>query len=86
MCGPTVLSAGTPEQKERHIRPTLRGEEICARCSPSRARARRGRSAPGRPPVDGRGWCMATRSDVRAQYCDFAASLAVTRTRPGTPG
>jgi len=28
MCGPTVLAVGTDAQKERHIRPMLRGEEI----------------------------------------------------------
>jgi alkylation response protein AidB-like acyl-CoA dehydrogenase len=28
MCGPTVLAAGTEEQRERYIRPLLRGEEI----------------------------------------------------------
>ncbi|MGV9770488.1 acyl-CoA dehydrogenase family protein [Streptosporangium sp. NPDC003464] len=28
MCGPTLLDLGTPEQKARHIRPLLRGEEI----------------------------------------------------------
>ncbi len=28
MCGPTVLAAGTDEQKERYLRPLLRGSEI----------------------------------------------------------
>src|SRR5689334_11193774 len=28
MCGPPLLSLGTEEQKERYIRPLLRGEEI----------------------------------------------------------
>ncbi|WP_433240883.1 acyl-CoA dehydrogenase family protein [Streptosporangium sp. CA-135522] len=28
MCGPTLVDLGTPEQKARHVRPLLRGEEI----------------------------------------------------------
>lgn len=28
MCGPTILAVGTDEQKERYVRPMLRGEEI----------------------------------------------------------
>ena len=28
MCGPTLVDLGTPEQKARHLRPLLRGEEI----------------------------------------------------------
>ncbi|MFI6455416.1 acyl-CoA dehydrogenase family protein [Streptosporangium amethystogenes] len=28
MCGPTLVDLGTPEQKTRHLRPLLRGEEI----------------------------------------------------------
>jgi alkylation response protein AidB-like acyl-CoA dehydrogenase len=28
MCGPTILVHGTPEQRERYIRPMLRGDEI----------------------------------------------------------
>ncbi|WP_134321675.1 acyl-CoA dehydrogenase family protein [Cumulibacter soli] len=28
MCGPTIVDLGSPEQKERHLRPLLRGEEI----------------------------------------------------------
>ena len=89
MCGPTVLSAGTPEQKERYIRPMLRGEEIwCQMFSEPGAGSDVAASAPGRPASStARGWCAATRSgrpgpSTATSGCSWPA---VTRIRPGTP-
>ena len=79
MCGPTVLSAGTPEQKERYIRPMLRGEEIwCQMFSEPGAgsdvagiRTRATRQFDGSWLVRGHKiWTSG------AQYCDFGLLLA----------
>ena len=94
MCGPTILSLGTEEQKRRYIRPLLRGEQIwCQMFSEPGAgsdvaslqtRAVRVADADGEP-SDGGAWVVNGQKvwTSVARSADFG--LLIARTDPDVP-
>ena len=85
MCGPTVLSAGTPEQKERYIRPMLRGEEIWCQMFSEPSAGSDLANVATRARRDDAGWVLTGQKvwTSRAAYATWGLLLA--RTDPAVP-
>jgi alkylation response protein AidB-like acyl-CoA dehydrogenase len=85
MCGPTLVDLGTPAQRQRYIRPLLRGEEIWCQLFSEPGAGSDVASLQTRAVRDGAEWVLTGQKvwTSGAQYSDFGAVLA--RTDPGQP-
>ena len=86
MCGPTLVDLGTPEQKSRHIRRLLRGEEIwCQLFSEPGAGSDVASLQTRAVPAEGGGWMVNGQKvwTSVAQHADFG--LLLTRTDVDVP-
>ncbi|TCP50071.1 alkylation response protein AidB-like acyl-CoA dehydrogenase [Tamaricihabitans halophyticus] len=82
MCGPTLVDLGTPEQKTRHLRPLLRGEEIWCQLFSEPGAGSDVASLQTKAVADGDGWLLNGQKvwTSNAQWADFGAVLARTNT------
>jgi alkylation response protein AidB-like acyl-CoA dehydrogenase len=80
MCGPTLLDLGTDEQKARHIKPLLRGEEIWCQLFSEPGAGSDVASLQSRAVRDGGDWVLNGQKvwTTNAQFADFGAVLART--------
>ncbi len=85
MCGPTLVDLATPEQKARHLRPLLRGEEIWCQLFSEPGAGSDVASLQTRAVRDGDSWVLNGQKvwTSGAQWADFGALLA--RTDPDLP-
>lgn len=85
MCGPTLLSLGTEEQKQRYIRPLLRGEEIWCQMFSEPGAGSDIASLQTRAVRDGDGWTINGQKvwTTVAQHADYG--LLIARTDPDVP-
>ncbi len=84
MCGPTLVDLGTPEQKQRYLRPLLRGEEIWCQLFSEPGAGSDVAGLSTRAVADAEGWLLTGQKvwTSNAQWADFGAVLA--RTDPGS--
>ncbi len=84
MCGPTLADLGTPAQKERYLRPLLRGEEIWCQLFSEPGAGSDVAGLSTRAVADDEGWLLTGQKvwTSGAQWSDFGAVLA--RTDPGS--
>ena len=85
MCGPTLLDLGTEVQKNRYVRPLLRGEEIWCQLFSEPGAGSDVASLQTRAVRDGGEWVISGQKvwTSGAQHADFGAVLA--RTDPDVP-
>jgi alkylation response protein AidB-like acyl-CoA dehydrogenase len=85
MCGPTIIDLGTHEQKQRYLRPLLRGEEIWCQLFSEPGAGSDVASLQARAVRDGDEWVLSGQKvwTTGAQVSDFGAVLA--RTDPDVP-
>ncbi|SEG11941.1 Acyl-CoA dehydrogenase [Thermomonospora echinospora] len=85
MCGPTLLSLGTEEQKRRYIRPLLRGEEIWCQLFSEPGAGSDVASLQTRAVPDGDGWLINGQKvwTSVARQADYG--LLIARTDPDAP-
>ncbi|MQY08170.1 acyl-CoA dehydrogenase family protein [Actinomadura macrotermitis] len=85
MCGPTLLSIGTEEQKRRYIRPLLRGEEIWCQMFSEPGAGSDVASLQTRAVLDGDAWLVNGQKvwTSVAKQADFG--LLIARTNPDVP-
>jgi len=85
MCGPTLLSIGTEEQKRRYIRPLLRGEEIWCQMFSEPGAGSDVASLQTRAVLDGDAWVVSGQKvwTSVARQADFG--LVIARTDPDVP-
>ena len=85
MCGPTLLSIGSEEQKKRYIRPLLRGEEIWCQLFSEPGAGSDVASLQTRAVFDGDGWVVNGQKvwTSVAKQADFG--LLIARTDPDVP-
>ena len=84
MCGPTLVDLGTPGQKQRYLRPLLRGEEIWCQLFSEPGAGSDVAGLSTRAVADAEGWLLTGQKvwTSNAQWADFGAVLA--RTDPGS--
>ncbi len=80
MCGPTLLSLGTEEQKKRYIRPLLRGEEIWCQLFSEPGAGSDVASLQTRAVFDGDSWVLNGQKvwTTVAQHADYGLIIART--------
>jgi len=80
MCGPTLLSLGTEEQKKRYIRPLLRGEEIWCQLFSEPGAGSDIASLQTRAVLDGDTWVLNGQKvwTTIAQHADYGLIIART--------
>ncbi|GAA3236082.1 acyl-CoA dehydrogenase family protein [Actinocorallia longicatena] len=85
MCGPTLVSIGTEEQKRRYVRPLLRGEEIWCQMFSEPGAGSDVASLQTKAVLDGDAWVVNGQKvwTTGAQFCDYG--LLVARTDPDVP-
>ena len=85
MCGPTILTHGTPEQKERYIRPMLRGEEVWSQLFSEPGAGSDVASLQSRAVRDGDEWILNGQKvwTSGAHYSDYG--IVIARTDPEQP-
>ncbi|MFC5748607.1 acyl-CoA dehydrogenase family protein [Actinomadura rugatobispora] len=85
MCGPTLISIGTEEQKRRHIRPMLRGEEIWCQMFSEPGAGSDVASLQTRAVLDGDTWVVNGQKvwTSAARLADYG--LLIARTDPDVP-
>jgi alkylation response protein AidB-like acyl-CoA dehydrogenase len=85
MCGPTIIAHGTEEQKQRYIRPLLRGDEIWCQLFSEPAAGSDLAGLQTRAVRDGDGWLIRGQKvwTSAAQYSKFG--LLIARTDPSLP-
>ncbi|WP_163508466.1 acyl-CoA dehydrogenase family protein [Fodinicola acaciae] len=85
MCGPTILDLGTEEQKQRYVKPMLRGEEIWCQLFSEPGAGSDVASLQTKAVRDGDGWILNGQKvwTTNAQFADFGCVLA--RTNPDVP-
>lgn len=85
MCGPTVADLGSPEQKDRYLRPLLRGDEVWCQLFSEPGAGSDVASLQTRAVLDGDQWVINGQKvwTTGAQWSDFGALLA--RTDPDRP-
>ena len=85
MCGPTVVDLGTDAQRDRYLRPLLRGEEIWCQLFSEPGAGSDVASLQSRAVPDGDRWILNGQKvwTTNAQFADFGAVLA--RTDPDRP-
>jgi alkylation response protein AidB-like acyl-CoA dehydrogenase len=85
MCGPTLLSMGTEEQKQRYIRPMLRGDEIWSQLFSEPGAGSDVASLQTRAVRDGDEWIVNGQKvwTSGAHYSDFG--ILIARTDPDQP-
>jgi alkylation response protein AidB-like acyl-CoA dehydrogenase len=84
MCGPTLVDLGTSAQKQRYLRPLLRGEEIWCQLFSEPGAGSDVAGLSTRAVADDEGWLLSGQKvwTSVAQWADFGAVLA--RTDPGS--
>jgi alkylation response protein AidB-like acyl-CoA dehydrogenase len=84
MCGPTLVDQGTSAQKQRYLRPLLRGEEIWCQLFSEPGAGSDVAGLSTRAVADDEGWLLSGQKvwTSVAQWADFGAVLA--RTDPGS--
>ncbi|WP_017586168.1 acyl-CoA dehydrogenase family protein [Nocardiopsis ganjiahuensis] len=85
MCGPTLADLGTEEQKQRYLRPLMRGEEIWCQLFSEPGAGSDVAGLQSRAVRDGDGWVLDGQKvwTTGAQHSDFGAILV--RTDPDVP-
>jgi alkylation response protein AidB-like acyl-CoA dehydrogenase len=85
MCGPTLVSIGSEEQKKRYIRPLLRGEEIWCQMFSEPGAGSDVASLQTRAEFDGDAWILNGQKvwTSAARQADFG--LVIARTDPDVP-
>jgi alkylation response protein AidB-like acyl-CoA dehydrogenase len=85
MCGPTLVSIGSEEQKRRYLRPLLRGEEIWCQMFSEPGAGSDVASLQTRAVFDGEAWILNGQKvwTSVAQHADFG--LIIARTDPEVP-
>ena len=85
MCGPTLVDLGTAEQRQRYVRPLLRGEQIWCQLFSEPGAGSDVASLQTKAVRDGEGWVLSGQKvwTSGAQWADFGAVLA--RTDPEQP-
>ncbi|HVS44180.1 MAG TPA: acyl-CoA dehydrogenase family protein, partial [Candidatus Dormibacteraeota bacterium] len=85
MCGPTIIAHGTEEQKQRYIRPMLRGDEIWCQLFSEPAAGSDLAGLQTRAVRDGEGWLIRGQKvwTSAAQYSKYG--LLIARTDPSLP-
>jgi alkylation response protein AidB-like acyl-CoA dehydrogenase len=85
MCGPTLVSIGSPEQKRRYLRPLLRGEEIWCQMFSEPGAGSDVASLQTRATFDGDAWLVNGQKvwTSVARQADYG--LLIARTNPDVP-
>ena len=85
MCGPTIIAHGTEDQKQRYIRPLLRGDEIWCQLFSEPAAGSDLAGLQTRAVRDGDGWLIRGQKvwTSAAQYSKYG--LLIARTDPSLP-
>ncbi len=85
MCGPTILSHGSEEQKQRFIRPMLRADEVWCQMFSEPGAGSDVASLQSRAVRDGDEWILNGQKvwTTGAHYCDYG--IVIARTDPDQP-
>lgn len=80
MCGPTILAAGTEEQKQRYLKPMLRGEEVWCQLFSEPGAGSDVAGLSSKAVLDGDEWVLNGQKvwTSGAHHCEFGIVLART--------